>query len=305
MSSLLDKLEEIKLPVHGEFYKDFLDEGGVVISPSGLRNLIESPSSWKSNVIDKVKTFTGNEKTQVGDYVHLYAEYFYKGKLTKEDRLPSLVKEAFFRENQLINLNSFLDKKKTIKMSNYLDTLCDVLRDEYLEMYIRPEESEGYIELKLDDKTMLAGSYDALSYEDKDIVVIDFKTSGSSLNEKSMINYILQLSIYCRALEITRDIKPTKIRICGIIKNMSPKVQILECKPNYELASKIVTQAYNAIRFERGEDLTKEELYDLIFRENIYSFTMEDSDIKKIIGEVTISTGTERKVKSVVKNIFG
>jgi hypothetical protein len=32
---------------------------------------------------------------------------------------------------------------------------------------------------------------------------------------------------------------------------------------------------------------------------------MEDSNIKKIIGEVTISTGTERKVKSVVKNIFG
>jgi hypothetical protein len=235
----------------------------------------------------------------------LYAEYFYKGKLTKENRLPSFVKEAFFRENQLINLNSFLDKKETIRMSNYLDTLCDVLREEYLEVYTKPEESEGYIELKLDDKTMLAGSYDALSYEDKDIVVVDFKTSGSSLNEKSMINYILQLSIYCRALEITRDIKPTKIRICGIIKNLSPKVQILECKPNYELASKIVTQAYNAIRFERGEDLTKEELYDLIFRENIYSFTMEDSDIKKIIGEVSIVTGQERKVKSVVKNIFG
>ncbi len=305
MSSLLDKLEEIKLPVHGENYKDFLDEGGVVISPSGLRNLIESPSSWKLNVIDKVKTFTGNENTQIGNYVHLYAEYFYKGKLTKENKLPSLVKEAFFRDNQCINLNSYLDKKETIRMSNYLDTLCDVLREEYLEVYTRPEESEGYIEFKLDDKTMIAGSYDALSYEDEDIVVVDFKTSGKSLKEESMLGYILQLSIYARLTELVHKVKPTKIRICGIIKNLSPKVQILECEPNYEFASKIVAQAYNAIRFERGEDLTKEELYDLIFRENIYSFTMEDSDIKKIIGEVTISTGTERKVKSVVKNIFG
>lgn len=305
MSSLLNKIEDIKLPQHGSEYSEFLENGGTVISPSGLRNLIESPSSWKSNVIDKIKTFTGNENTQVGDYVHLYAEYFYKDKLTKENRLPQLIKEAFFRDNQCIDLNKFLDKKETIKMSNYLDTLCDVLREEYLEVYIRPKESEGYIEFKLDDKTMLAGSYDSLSYEDDEIVIADFKTSGKSLNEKSMLGYILQLSIYARLTELVHNVKPTKIRVVGLIKNLSPKVQILECEPNYELASKIVTQAYNAIRFERGEDLTKKELYDLIFRENIYSFTMEDSDIKKIIGEVTISTGTERKVKSVVKNIFG
>ena len=305
MSSLLNKIEDIKLPQHGSEYSEFLENGGTVISPSGLRNLIESPSSWKSNVIDKIKTFTGNENTQVGNYVHLYAEYFYKDKLTKENRLPQLIKEAFFRDNQCIDLNKFLDKKETIKMSNYLDTLCDVLREEYLEVYIRPKESEGYIEFKLDDKTMLAGSYDSLSYEDDEIVIVDFKTSGKSLNEKSMLGYILQLSIYARLTELVHNVKPTKIRVVGLIKNLSPKVQILECEPNYELASKIVTQAYNAIRFERNEDLTKDELYDLIFRENIYSFTMEDSDIKKIIGEVTISTGTERKVKSVVKNIFG
>ena len=305
MSSLLNKIEDIKLPQHGSEYSEFLENGGTVISPSGLRNLIESPSSWKSNVIDKIKTFTGNENTQVGNYVHLYAEYFYKDKLTKENRLPQLIKEAFFRDNQCIDLNKFLDKKETIKMSNYLDTLCDVLKEEYLEVYIRPKESEGYIEFKLDDKTMLAGSYDSLSYEDDEIVIVDFKTSGKSLNEKSMLGYILQLSIYARLTELVHNVKPTKIRVVGLIKNLSPKVQILECKPNYELASKIVTQAYNAIRFERNEDLTKDELYDLIFRENIYSFTMEDSDIKKIIGEVTISTGTERKVKSVVKNIFG
>jgi len=305
MSSLLNKIEDIKLPQHGSEYSEFLGNGGTVISPSGLRNLIESPSSWKSNVIDKIKTFAGNENTQIGDYVHLYAEYFYKDKLTKENRLPQLIKEAFFRDNQCIDLNKFLDKKETIKMSNYLDTLCDVLREEYLEVYIRPKESEGYIEFKLDDKTMLAGSYDSLSYEDDEIVIVDFKTSGKSLNEKSMLGYILQLSIYARLTELVHNVKPTKIRVVGLIKNLSPKVQILECEPNYELASKIVTQAYNAIRFERNEDLTKDELYDLIFRENIYSFTMEDSDIKKIIGEVTISTGTERKVKSVVKNIFG
>ena len=305
MSSLLNKIEDIKLPQHGSEYSEFLENGGTVISPSGLRNLIESPSSWKSNVIDKIKTFIGNENTQVGNYVHLYAEYFYKDKLTKEYRLPNLIKEAFFRDNQCVDLNKFLDKKETIKMSNYLDTLCDVFREEYLEVYTRPEEVEGYTEFKLDDKTMLAGTYDSLSYEDDEIVIVDFKTSGKSLNEKSMLDYILQLSIYARLTELVHNVKPTKIRVCGIIKNLSPKVQILECEPNYELASKIVTQAYNAIRFERGEDLSKEELYDLIFRENIYSFTMEDSDIKKIIGEVTISTGTERKVKSVVKNIFG
>ena len=303
--SLLNKLEEIKLPQHGSEYATFLENGGTVISPSGLRNIIDNPSEWKKNVIDKERTFFGNENTQVGSYLHLYCDYFYQGKLTKELRLPKEIQNLFFTQNKDIDLGSFIDKKKTIRMDAYLETLCDTVREEYLEVYPSPLESEGYLEYRLDDKTMIAGSYDTLSREDDELVICDFKTTSKSLTEKSMLNYILQLSIYCRLHEIINGEQPTKIRIIGIVKTQTPKVQILECKPNYELASKIVSNAYNAIKFERGEDLTREELSDLIFRENIYSFTTDEDAIKKIIGEVTISTSEERKVKKVIKNVFG
>lgn len=95
--------------------------------------------------------------------------------------------------------------------------------------------------------------------------------------------------------------KVSKIRIVGIIKlKKKPKVQILECNTNTKFASEIVSDAYNAIRFNRGEDLTREELDRLIFKDNYYSFT-SDTDV---VGEVTITTSESVKVKEVIKNVF-
>ena len=309
--SLIDKLKEIEIKPHGFQYRDFLDNGGIVISPSGLRNFIESPSAWKTNTVDKIKTFSGNLNTQMGSYIHLYAEYYYNNRLTKENKLPKVVKDAFFEKNQDIDLGSYIDKKNTIRMDNYLDLLCEALREEYLEIYTKPLEWEQYFEYKITDDVMIAGSYDALSEElafdgsQEELVMVDFKSTGTTLNEKSLLGYILQLSVYCQAYKNLHSREPTRIRIVAIVKTQKPKIQILECKPNYELAKRIVNDSYNAIRFTKGEDLTREEYEALIFKENIYSFTMNEEQIKKIIGEVSIITGGERQVKKIVKSVFG
>ena len=305
--SKLDKLKEIEIPQHGFQYSEFKDSGGVVISPSGLRNLIESPSSWKTNVIDGVKTFSGNSNTEIGGYVHYYSELYYENKLTSDFKMPRANRDAYMSKCSNLDLLSYIDKKKTIRMDAYLDSLCRVLHEEYLDMYPHPEEVEGYVEYKFDDKTMIAGSFDMLEHHPVtlDWTVVDIKTTNKKLNEKSMLGYILQLSIYCRLLELTKDIKPTKVRIVAVVKNQKPSIQILEAEPNYELVSKIVSNAYNAIRFERKEELTYDELSDLIFNQNIYSFTMEDEDIAKIIGKVEITTSEETKVKQTIKNVFG
>jgi len=304
--SILNKLEDIKIPEHGNQYREFVDNGGIVISPSGLRSFIEDSFNWKTNVIDKVKTFTGNENTEVGSYVHYYCELYYENKLTNDFKMPRAHRDAFLSKCSHIDLLSFVDAKKTIRMDNYLDTLCETLRSEYLDMYPFPEESEGYLECKLDEKTMIAGSFDSLEFHPTtlDITVVDFKTSNKSLNERSMLGYILQLSVYCRLVELAKNVRPNRIRIVGIIKNQKPKIQILECKPNYKFAKEIVSNAYNAIRFERGEDLTRDELNDLIFKKNIYSFNMSDDDIKKLIGEVEIITSESKLVKQTIRNVF-
>ena len=99
--------------------------------------------------------------------------------------------------------------------------------------------------------------------------------------------------------------KPDLIRVVAIVKSKKPKIQILEAKPNYELVSRVVEDAYNAIRFARGDELTRDELDRLIFKENYYSFTSDEEDVKKIVGDVQIKVSDGKEVKSIPRSIFG
>jgi hypothetical protein len=213
--SKLDKLKDIELPEHGVQYADFKSvEGNVVISPSGLRNFIDNSSNWKENVINKKSTFTGNANTEFGSYVHLYAELFYKGKLNSDFTMPRAYTEAFNVTCRHLDL---------IGERLYLEAICKVFYNEYLSVYPTDIESEGYLEFKLDNKTMVAGSYDGLEYDSdtKSFTIVDFKTSNKSLNEKSMSNYYLQLNCYARMWELNQSRR---------ISEMTED----ECKKEYE-----------------------------------------------------------------------
>lgn len=208
---ILDEIKTVEIKPHGHQYKEFIESGGIVISPSGLRVFLENSNAWKKNTITRESDFDGNLNTEIGSYIHYYAELFYDGKLNKDGSMGRVYKDAFMASCRYLDLNSSYDAKNSITYGAYLDTVCNELRVNYLEKYPKPQAVEGYLEYKLDDKVMIAGSYDALEVSNGIACVVDFKTTRSVLNEKSMINFVLQLSTYAALINKDNEKKYNKM----------------------------------------------------------------------------------------------
>ena len=148
---ILSKLKEEEPKEHGWQYKDF---EGAVISPSGLRNLFDNPRTWYRNVVLRERTFFGNVNTFFGTLVHKFAEDYYHGTLTKTDSFLSQVEIENICRKEGRNLDE-------IDYANF-KLCCRTLESEYLEIYPKPVEIEGYLEYKPFDDILVAGSFDAL-----------------------------------------------------------------------------------------------------------------------------------------------
>ena len=282
---ILSKLKEEEPKGHGWQYKDF---EGAVISPSGLRNLFDNPRTWYRNVVLRERTFFGNSNTFFGTLVHKFAEDYYRGTLTKTDSFLSQVEIENICRKEGRNLDE-------IDYSNF-KLCCRTLESEYLEIYPKPVEIEGYLEYKPFDDILVAGSFDALEInKDGTYTVIDFKTaSGAS---KDMSKYFLQLNMYSLLLELVRGIRVTNIRVVEIVKTKTPKINIIECKPDYYFAKSVLERAVKIIQVLR----TNSELVDLFMTENFFSFTSEESMTKNAS---TVITNTESMKRKVLSKIF-
>ena len=283
--SVFNNIKETEVPSHGFQYAGY---DGMVISPSGLRNLYDNPMMWKKNVIDKKKTFLGNSNTVFGSCVHQYAEEYYAGRLNKDMGMPKNVVEAVLRSN-----NNFPISEIDL---DFLALVCTLFRQEYLELNLTPDEIEGFIEYDISDDIKIAGSYDALiKNKDGTYTVVDYKTSNKSVTDINA--YALQMSVYATLLQINRDIVVSTIRAVVIVKNKAPKIIVLEAKPNIEFANKSISLAIGKI--ELATQYPK--LVDMIFTENPFSFTCET----KIIEDTTILDNNALILSRVKKDIFG
>jgi len=283
--SVFNSIKEIEVKSHGAEYEGYK---GIVISPSGLRNLYDNPMMWKKNVIDKEKTFFGNSNTVFGTLVHQYAQLYYEGRLNKDMSMPMDYIEAVLRNEKDFSIADIdLD---------YLSLVCTSFRQEYLEMNPIPDEVEGYIEYDISDDIKVAGSYDALvKNKDGTYCVVDFKTSNKSVSDINQ--YALQMSVYATLLQINRNIVVSTIRAVVIVKNKVPKIIVLEAKPNIEFANKSISMAIRKIELAKQHP----ELIDMIFTENPFSFTCED----KIIDDTKVIDNNALTLSRVKKDIFG
>jgi hypothetical protein len=283
--SVFEKINEIEIKPHGAEYANY---EGMVISPSGLRNLYDNPMMWKKNVIDKEKTFFGNANTVFGTLVHLYAQLYYEGKLNKDMSMPKDYIEASLRNEKDVSISDIdLD---------YLQLVCSVFRQEYLELNPTPDEIEGYIEYDISNDIKIAGSYDALvKNKDGTYTVIDYKTSNRSVTDINA--YALQMSVYATLLQINRGIVVSTIRAVVIVKNKAPKVIVLEAKPNIKFANRSISLAIKKIEIATQHP----EIIDMLFTENPFSFTCES----KIIEETTVLDNNALTLSRVKKDIFG
>jgi hypothetical protein len=283
--SVFNDIKEIEVKSHGFQYEGYK---GMVISPSGLRNLYDNPMMWKKNVILKEKTFLGNANTVFGSLCHQYAEEYYAGRLNKDMSMPKNVIEAVLRSN-----NNFPISEIDL---DYLSLVCTSFRQEYLELHPTPDEIEGYIEYDISDDIKIAGSYDALvKNKDGTYTVIDYKTANKSVTDINA--YALQMSVYATLLQINRDIVVSTIRAVVIVKNKAPKIIVLEAKPNIEFANKSISLAISKIELATQYP----EIIDMIFTENPFSFTCES----KIIEDTTVLDNNALTLRRVKKDIFG
>jgi hypothetical protein len=283
--SVFDDIKEIEVPQHGFQYAGY---EGMVISPSGLRNLYDNPMMWKKNVILKEKTFLGNENTVFGSCVHQYAEEYYAGRLNKDMSMPKNVIEAVLRSN-----NNFPISEIDL---DYLQLVCSVFRQEYLELNPTPDEIEGYVEYDISNDIKIAGSYDGLvKNKDGTYTVVDYKTSNKSVSDINQ--YALQMSVYATLLQINRNIIISTIRAVVIVKNKAPKVIVLEAKPNIKFANRSISLAIKKIEIATQHP----EIIDMLFTENPFSFTCES----KIIEETTVLDNNALTLSRVKKDIFG
>jgi hypothetical protein len=283
--SLLSNVKELELPSHGVQYKDFIEqEGNYVISPSGLRNFVSNRAEWYKNTVLKERTFEGNEKSCIGSLLHQYAEDYYNGELTNDNKL--------------------LDWKIKQISKDYPEAVIEFervypyFREIYLDTATKPDEQEKYMEYNLTDNIKLAGSCDFVTIENGKHIIGDYKSTSKTF--KDMEQYFLQLSVYSLLYELTTGIKIDCIRCVGIILLKEPKITILESKPDVEIVKKMLENIVYSIQLVKDNP----ELKELIFFENYYDmFSKEKLNKEEVSFKELDKTSIKRT--QLKNSIFG
>ena len=295
-------IKDIKEPMvkeHGSEYKDKKENGYTILSPSGMNKFYTNIKEWKTNVIDGKQTFFGNQATKLGEIIHLFSEYYRKGKLTKEFKLPSLTVDS------LISTSGDLDVKDLY--SNY-PIMCEALKENYLDIYPKSVLSEHYMEFELEDKVLLAGTVDEVDTTNG--IRTDFKTSSKPYkDETDLAKHYIQLSVYASMLERIEGITINTYRIVNIVKptkTIGARVIILECDSDLEYGKKIINEVYQATLLSKKN----KELLDLLFKDNPMSgFTLPSKDnMEKYCNEhiknFRVVTAEENKIAKIKKSVW-
>lgn len=299
--SILNKLKENR--EHGSEYAERKEQGYRVISPSGLKKYYTNPYEWSLNVLDNVKTFSGNTNTVLGLIVHKYAELYRTNSLNKDGTIPSI------EIDRIISSTTDLDIKEIY--ANY-PTMCQCLKDEYLELYPNENvlDSELYLELDIkEDKILVAGTLDELYSEGKDIILVDFKTSTSPYkDETDLMQHLHQFSVYNALLLKNRGIQANKFRVVNIAKptmKETNRLTILECDSS-DISNSLLNEVIETIRLcDSNQDIKK-----LIFRENIFDgYMITDKNrmndlCSKYIKNFSMTNSQVKKKEKVIKSIF-
>jgi len=296
----LSEIIESNSKEHGSEYKERKQNGFRVISPSGIKKFLDNPYEWSVNVLDGKTTFFGNSSTALGSIVHRYIELYRKGKLTSEGKIPSIERDAVLSTTSDIDIKDIYDS---------YPSMCEAVREHYLEVYPADVLSEEYMEVELtDEKILIAGTIDEIDLNNK--VITDFKTCSKKPTEQDITKHIYQLGTYANLVKKTKDILIEKFRVVYIqkpTKTIGARVYICECDAVSDLSANILNQTIDTIRLIDSNP----DMRNIIFRDNpLGGFIMPDkvnveTFMKKHIKNLKFITQEENKVKQLKKNIFG
>lgn len=285
---------------YGSEYKERKEKGFRIVSPSGIKKFLDNPYEWSINVLDGKPTFFGNNATALGSVVHKYIELYRSNKLTSDGKLPSIDRDAVLSTSTDLDLKDIYDS---------YPSMCEAVREHYLEVYPTDVLSEEYMEVELtDEKILIAGTIDELDLNNK--VITDFKTCSKKPTEQDITKHIYQLGTYASLIKKTKDITIEKFRVVYIqkpTKTLGARVYICECDAIIDLSNDMLNQVIDTIRLIDSNP----DMRNIIFRDNpLGGFIMPDKTnveafMNKYIKNLTFTTQEQSKVKQLQKNIFG
>lgn len=203
---------------YGTEYKSFKSAGGRIISPSSLAKRIQNPNIWYQDFCGtNPNPFNGNLATIKGSLVHASIEAYFLNSTIEVSHIQDWLKEKSLYIPEIIGKEHDIIKNAEDAMNIFVK--------KYPEAYSRnPEYLEKYLEVKLTDDIMLAGTIDGIIKNDDGhdtYTIIDWKTS--SFFKKNFGDYGGQLYSYVKMARLN-GINVTRIAI-GYIVNPTKTIQ--------------------------------------------------------------------------------
>lgn len=159
------------------------------ISASGINLYLQCPVAFKLKYIDKVE-IPQQENTALitGKLVHRCLELYFKDKLNNKDGYLKPTDYMKLSVEDFKHINPLLLDEAIEEADHYLTLYNKVAQT------LVPEGSEEYFEMELNNNLKLRGYIDLIAREGKKRMLIDFKTTRSSVKENAKYN--LQISLY-------------------------------------------------------------------------------------------------------------
>ena len=252
--------------------KEFRDNGGIVLSPSGIAKFYNEASEWYMDRIGKV-TFDGNSNTVLGNAIHGAIDAYWAGEEVTEDDVVLWVQAAYSTQmNEVVGQDKFgndIPKVDIDFVAKNFKPMFMAWENDYAGLYPKPDLREHYVKMDVQTEPvpmMLAGTIDG--YEEDHKVVIDYKTCGRKATSISE-SHRLQLCAYATAL-IAEGKEVDTIRVVYIqrpTKTLPARVWTID----EELTDEMLLRTVDTIEMMRGSFNASLEYPDLtkyIFRPN-------------------------------------
>jgi len=270
-------VEEIKINkyLNGTYAsetKEFRDNGGIVLSPSGISKFFNEPNEWYMDRIGKV-TFDGNSNTVLGNAIHAAIDAYWDGSQVTEDDVVLWVQAKYAEQmDEVIGTDrkgNPIPKVDIEFVTRNFMPMFTAWKSEYAGKYPKPDLREHYVKMDVQTEPvpmMLSGTIDG--YEEHRGVVIDYKTCGrkpSGISE----GHRLQLMSYAFAM-IAEGKEVNTIRVVYIqrpTKTLPARVWTFDEEVNDELLLTMV----DTIEMMKGSFNASLEYPDLtkyLFRPN-------------------------------------
>ena len=258
---------------YGAETRQFKKDGGMVLSPSSISKFFENAHEWW---LDRqgMPTFDGNTNTVLGNAVHAAIDAYYDGEEVTEEDVEQWIHVAYAAQMDCVvgkdkKTGKIITKVDPDEVLAHFTNMFNAWKAGYADMYPAPDKREHPVRMQVEDKMILAGTFDG--YESDRRVLIDYKTSGKMVSSMSKAHKF-QLTSYAVAM-IADGLEVDSIRVVYIIKptkTLPARTVIFE----EELTEKMLMEQVLVMKnMQRSINAVREnpELADIVFRENLLS----------------------------------